>query len=129
MTVEDGNERTRLRFLGWTGFINSADQSIIITIDTFKTIEATWIDQYLIEIDPNQGELSSPLLPDAIEEKTAVWVDSGASLSLAAISPSNIVEKTSRLVFERWEGNLIEASPTVNIIIGEPREIKVVWET
>ncbi|MEE8239010.1 MAG: matrixin family metalloprotease [Nitrososphaerales archaeon] len=129
MTVEDGNERTRLRFLGWTGSINSADQSIIITIDAFKTIEATWIDQYLVEIDPNQGELSSPLLPDAIEEKTAVWVDSGASLSLEAISPSNIVEKTSRQVFERWEGNLIEASPTVNIIIEEPMEIKVVWET
>ena len=129
MTVRDGDERTRLRFLGWTGSISSPEQSIVITMDAFKTIEAAWVDQYLVEIDPNNGELSSPLLPDAIIEKSAVWVDSGATLSLMAISPSNVVEKTSRQIFEHWEGNLIDASPRVDIIIEGPRGIKAVWET
>jgi len=115
-TSEIGND-TRRYFTGWTGDLASTQSSITMTIDSAKSVSATWRTQYLLTVvspygDPNGGD----------------WYDSGA---LVNVSVRNLVDhgNGTRRVFKAWTGDTSATSSSTSITMDGPKEAFAQWAT
>jgi len=113
----DGGEGVRHVFSAWTGDFSGASPSGTVTMDSPKTVTATWKTQYRLTIDAGGGQVG----------ETTRWVDAGNAISVSAVSPSAVVEGRSRLVFARWEGDSTATAVSVTVLMDGPKSLKAVW--
>jgi len=115
-TSEIGND-TRKYFTGWTGDAKSSQSSSTITMDSSKSVSATWRIQYLLSVVSSYGDATGQ-----------DWYDSGA---VANISVKSIVDpgNGTRRVFTRWTGDVSTASPATSATVDRPKTIVAEWKT
>ncbi len=114
-----GAEGVRFVFTGWGGDYSGAEPSATTTVTRPMTIVANWKTQYWINVDSNGGQIS----------QQSQWVDAGSKFTLAATSPSAVVEKRSRLIFTGWSGTTSDTSQTITLTITAPTQLKANWMT
>ena len=111
-----GGEGIRYTFNSWTGDHAGSSMTGTVTMNAPRTVTATWKTQYLLTIDPKNGQV----------DKSTQWLDSGTGVSVTATSPSKIVEK-SRLMFLGWQGATTSTSNPVTIIMDGPKTLTATW--
>ena len=111
-----GGEGIRYTFNSWTGDYTGSSTTGTVTMNAPRTVTATWKTQYLLTIDPKNGQV----------DKSTQWLDSGTGVSVTATSPSKIVEK-SRLMFLGWQGATTSTSNPVTIIMDGPKTLTATW--
>jgi len=112
-----GGEGIRYTFDSWTGDYTGSSTTGTVTMNTPRTVTATWKTQFLLTIDPKDGQV----------DKSTQWLDSGAGVSVAALSPSKIVEKKSRLMFLGWQGAATSTLNPVTVVMDGPKTLTATW--
>jgi len=112
-----GGEGIRYTFNSWMGDYTGSSTTGTVTMNAPRTVTATWKTQYLLTIDPKNGQV----------DKSTQWLDSGTGVSVTATSPSKIVEKKSRLMFLGWQGATTSTSNPVTIIMDGPKTLTATW--
>jgi len=113
-----GGEGIRHMFNSWTGDHTGSSTSGTVTMNAPKTVTATWKTQFLLTIDPKDGQV----------DKSTQWLDSGTSVSVTALSPSKVVEKKSRLMFLGWQGTTTSTLNTVALVMDGPKTLTATWK-
>ncbi len=108
------NPSSRCVFRQWGDGVVSNPRTIEVSSDVALSTDFSL--QYLLTLDPSGG-ITSP----------SGWYDSGAVVTLTATSPSNIVEKQSRLLFSSWSGDVQSESSTVSINMTRPYNVTANW--
>ena len=116
-TIDHGN-LTRRVFTSWTGDLTSTQLSATIQVDSPKRVAADWKKQYYLKVTPNDGQVLGE-----------GWYDYNSLANATATTPSSIVAEKSRLVFKNWTGDIESNSPTVTLIMTQPRVIEANWKT
>ena len=111
--IEFGNN-TRLVFSGWRGDIESNQSKIFLTVDSPKTIKATWIKQYKVIVSTIFNES---------EEK---WVNEGDYITVEALREIDLGNKT-KLVFYGWSG-VDSSNEKITLQVDKPLSIKALWK-
>jgi len=112
-----GGEGIRHTFSSWTGDYTGSFTTGTVTMNAPKTVTATWKTQFLLTIDPKDGQV----------DKSTQWVDSGTAVSVTALSPSKTIEKKSRLVFLGWQGGATSTSNAVTLVMDGPKILTATW--
>jgi M6 family metalloprotease-like protein len=110
------NPSSRYIFRQWGDGVVSNPRVIEISSD--MSLSTDFTPQYLLSLEPNGGATSS-----------GGWYDSGTSITISATSPTNVVEKQSRLVFLNWSGDVESNSTTVEITMSQPHNVTANWKT
>jgi M6 family metalloprotease-like protein len=105
---------TRLVFSGWGGDIESNQSKIFLTVDSPKTIKATWIKQYKVIVSTIFNEF---------EEK---WVNEGDSITVEALREIDLGNNT-KLVFYGWSG-VNSSNEKITLRVDRPLSIKALWK-
>lgn len=92
-----------IRFGSWSGGATGTDPTITVTMDSDKTITATFIAQYTLQIDVGPGGSVSP------GPGTYVY-DQGATVTLTATPNPGYG-------FSGWAGNVSDRSPTITVVM------------
>lgn len=109
---------TRYVFSGWTGDLTSDNPTVTLTVAKPILAVANWKKQYYLDINPNGG----------VVDQQSQWLDEGATLTINAATPCNVTEKKSRLIFTGWSGSVTSTSPSVTIIMDEPKSVSANWK-
>jgi len=112
-----GREGIRHLFKSWTGDHLGSSVTGTVMMNAPKTVSATWITQFLLTVDPKDGQV----------DKSTQWLDSGTSVPVTALSPSKVVEKRSRLVFLGWQGATTSTLNTVTLVMDGPKTLTATW--
>jgi hypothetical protein len=115
----DSGEGIRQVFNSWTGDYTGSSLTGTVAMNAPKIVTATWKTQYLLTIDPKGGQV----------DRTTQWLEGGTSVSVAATSPCNVVEKKSRMVFVGWHGATTSTLNTVALIMDSPKSLTATWKT
>jgi M6 family metalloprotease-like protein len=115
-TNETG-ENTRKYFIGWTGDTSSNQVSGSITMDSPKTVSATWRIEYFLSVISSYGDPTGE-----------GWYDSG---NVANVSVRSIVDcnNGTRHVFIDWTRDASTTSPAVSIAMEGPKRVVAEWKT
>lgn len=105
---------TRLAFYGWSGDIESNQPKIHLTVDSPKTIKATWIKQYKVIVST---------IFNQFEER---WVNKGDSIIVEALREIDLGNKT-KLVFYGWSG-VESGNEKITLQVDKPLSIKALWK-
>jgi len=109
------NPSSRFVFRQWS------DGSVVnprtIEVSSDMSLGTDFNAQYLLSLDPNGGAASG-----------AGWYDSGASVTVTATSPSNVVTDQSRLVFLSWSGDLQSSSTVLAVNMTRPLSLRADWK-
>jgi len=73
--------------------------------------------QYLLSLELNGGVVNG-----------SGWYNLGASVTVAATSPSNVQMNQSRLVFVSWSGEVQSDSTTVTVTMTRPCDLTANWK-
>jgi len=117
-TPVTGGEGIRHTFNSWIGDHTGSSTTGTVTMNAPKTVTATWKTQFLLTIDPKDGQV----------DKSTQWLDSGTSVSVTALSPSKLTEKKSRLVFLGWQGATTSTLNTVALVMDGPKTLTATWK-
>jgi len=112
-----GGEGIRHTFNSWTGDYAGSFTTGTVSMNAPKTVTATWKTQFLLTIDPKDGQV----------DKSTQWLDSGTTVSVTALSPSKTIEKKSRLVFLGWQGAATSTSNAVTLVMDGPKSLTATW--
>ncbi|TLN09918.1 hypothetical protein FDZ71_09525, partial [bacterium] len=110
------NPSSRYIFRQWGDGVVSNPRVIEISSD--MSLSTDFNPQYLLSLEPNGGASTS-----------SGWYDSGTSVTISATSPTNVVDKQSRLVFLNWSGDVASNSTTVEITMSQPHNVTANWKT
>ena len=110
------SEYSRYRFMGWSGDVKSANNSLTIIVDKPMNITATYAKEHRVSIDAGPGK--------AVGEG---WYMEGGKAVVGVESPEVVVGKT-RYVFRGWVGDIESGSPTIELQVSKPLRIRASWE-
>jgi len=110
------NPSSRYIFRQWGDGVVSNPRVIDVSSD--MSLSADFSPQYLLSLEPNGGTTSS-----------SGWYDPETPVTISASSPTNVVEKQSRLVFLNWSGDVESNSTTVEIMMSRPHNVTANWKT
>ena len=111
---------TRYIFVKWfDGALNSTvtSRTLTVTVTADRSIDSIWQLQYLVSIDPGEGEV----------DKSTQWVNEGASILIRATDPSNFVANSSKLVFKGWTGTISSSENPLTVVASSPQEVVANW--
>ena len=92
----------------------SNPRSLNISSDT--SLSAEYNIQFYLSINGSGGVVSGE-----------GWYDQGATANATAVSPCNIVENQSRIVFNSWSGDFDSSSPTLTFTMDSPHSLNATW--
>ena len=92
----------------------SNPRSLNISSDT--SLSAEYKIQFYLRINGSGGVVSGE-----------GWYDQGATANATAVSPCNIVENQSRIVFESWSGDFDSSSPSLTFTMDSPHSLNATW--
>ncbi len=107
---------TRQQFVAWSD--GSAQNPRQMSIMTDTALKAVYKTQYLLAVDHNGGTVSG-----------GGWYDTNTTVTITAISPSNVTALNSRMLFTNWSGDMNLDSPTLTVIVTKPVVVKANWRT
>jgi len=110
------NPSSRYIFRQWGDGVVSNPRVIDVSSD--MSLSADFSPQYLLSLEPNGGVTSS-----------SGWYNPETSVTISATSPTNVVEKQSRLVFLNWSGDVESNSTTIEITMSRPHNVTANWKT
>ena len=113
---EIGND-TRRYFTGWTGDGASNQISSTITMDSPKSLSATWRTQYRLNVLSPFGD------PTGTD-----WYDSGTVVNITVKNMVDL-ENGTRRVFMEWRGDIFASSPTTAITMDRAKTVVAEWKT
>ncbi len=108
------SEGSRGLFDRWVDGDFSNPRSINISGDTSLSIE--YRIQFYLTINGNGGVISGE-----------GWYDQGATANASAISPCNVVENQSRMVFKSWSGDFNSSSQSFTFTMDSPYVLNATW--
>jgi len=108
------SEGSRGLFDRWGDGDLSNPRSLNISGDT--SLSAEYKIQFYLKIIGNGGVVSG--------EK---WYDQGAKANATAVSPCNVVENQSRMVFKSWSGDFNSTSPSLTFSMDSPHSLNATW--
>jgi len=107
---------TRLVFTGWSGAVSSSDVRVTVTLDTPKTLVATWTTvQHYLTVKSRFGE-----------PQGEGWHDEGSMATFTVTSPVGFLIQD---VFTRWSGDITSTSLAATVIMDRPRTVTAIWRT
>ena len=109
------NPSSRWVFRQWGDGVTSNPRTVDVSSD--MSLSADFTTQYLLSLEPNGGATSP-----------SGWYDPGTNATITATSPSNVVEKQSRLIFANWSGDIQSNSPTITITMDQPHNVTANWK-
>ncbi|MBI2184673.1 MAG: S8 family serine peptidase [Thaumarchaeota archaeon] len=115
-TVE---EKSRLVFTGWAGDATSGSASLTVGMSQPRSLAASWKTQFFLKINSGAGDVDAQ----------SQWLDRGASITVAAMSPSKQVENRSREVFTGWSGSATRSDEAVVLTMNESKTLNSNWKT
>jgi hypothetical protein len=115
--VTDFGNGTRRIFKSWIGDFSSSSATAKVTVDSPKSIKASWGYQYYLSVSSEYGSPSG-----------GGWYFPGQT---ATVSVSPIVNLGSgvRKVFAGWIGDLSSSNSTFNIVVSRPMALTAKWKT
>jgi len=105
---------SRCIFRQWSDGEVSNPRTIMVSSDL--TLSIDFGPQFYLSLDPNGGVVSP-----------SGWYDSGASATITATSPANVVENQSRYAFVNWTGDVVSNSTTVTVTMDRPYHVTANW--
>ena len=115
-TTEIGTD-TRKYFIGWTGDTTTGQPSSTITMDSPKSISATWRVEYFLSVVSLYGA------PEG-----EGWYESGTMVSISVESRVD-QENGTRRVFIGWTGDISTPSSTASTTLDRPKTASAEWKT
>jgi len=114
VTTPDINGTTRYLFNSWGGDYSGSTSSGTITMNTPKTITASWDTQYYLNINSLYG--------DPLGEG---WYDENTS---ASFSVTSVVEEAlTKYIFEYWGGDYSGIDTSGTVFMDNAKEISAHW--
>ena len=107
---------TRYLFNSWGGDYSGTAPSGSVTMDSPKTITASWDTQYYLTIHSPYGNPQG--------EK---WYDSGVTASFSLTSP--IGDNFTRYFFDHWSGDYSGTDPSGSLMMDDAKTITAHWNT
>ncbi|MEM2122830.1 MAG: M6 family metalloprotease domain-containing protein [Candidatus Bathyarchaeia archaeon] len=111
--VEQG-EGIRSVFQGWSD--GSSENPRTVKVQGIESLEAEYGRQYLLDVDPDIGEV-----------KGGGWYDENSTARIEAEDPCRVQEGVTRLTFSGWKGDLEGVSPIVELTVDQPLRIQATW--
>ena len=108
---------TRHVFVGWKRNDSLLqNMTLSFNVTSPEVITAVWKKQYFLKVDSVYG---SP--------KGMGWYDEG---SIARIEINNTipVSKGTRMVFEKWYGDVFSTNPNITILMDSPKKLVASWK-
>ncbi|MEM2979852.1 MAG: protein kinase [Thermoproteota archaeon] len=115
-TINFGNG-TRIAFKSWTGDFSGSSAIANITVDSPKTIRATWGLQYYLSLDSEYGT-----------PQGEGWYSPG-QVATVSISSTIDVGNGIRKVFVGWVGDYSSNDNALSIAINRPMSLTAKWKT
>ncbi|MBS7645973.1 M6 family metalloprotease domain-containing protein [Candidatus Bathyarchaeota archaeon] len=112
--IVDQGGGTRSVFKGWDD--GSQENPRTVTVQGIETLEAEYGRQYLVDVDPDIGEV-----------KGGGWYDENSTARIEAEDPCRVQEGVTRLTFSGWKGDLEGTSPIVELTVDQPLRIQATW--
>ncbi|MEM2905328.1 MAG: hypothetical protein QW057_06565 [Candidatus Bathyarchaeia archaeon] len=116
--VQDYGNGTREFFAGWSGDYNGTEPEGVLVMDGPRNVTALWKTQHLLSLNAGGGIVLGE-----------GWYDSGANVTVEAVSPSVVVPDRSRLLFTGWSGDLNASDPQLSLLMDGPRSLTANWRT
>lgn len=107
---------TRQFFVGWSDGNSTNPRQMTVNVDT--SLRAVYRTQYLLTVDRNGGSTTK-----------GGWYDQNASVTITTISPSNVTQQASQMVFTKWSGDLNSTALSVSVNLSKPITVKANWKT
>ena len=101
-------------FSGWSDGNLSNPRRVAVTSDT--ALNATYAIEYLLSIDHNGGTTSA-----------SAWYKPNSVVQISASNPSNVIPRTSRLVFADWSGDFASNSTSLTLNMTKPVSLRADW--
>jgi len=108
------SEGSRGLFYRWGDGELSNPRSLNISGDTSLSVE--YKVQFYLKIIGNGGVIWGE-----------GWYDQGAKANATAVSPCNVVENQSRMVFKSWSGDFNSTSPSLTFSMDSPHSLNATW--
>jgi M6 family metalloprotease-like protein len=112
----DSSTGVRELFVKWSDGNAQNPRQLTVTSDT--TLTAIYNTQYLLTVNQNGGTTSP-----------SGWYDAYTVVQVTATSPSNVIDKTSRLVFTNWSGDYNSESTSTTLTMTRPFAVSANWRT
>jgi hypothetical protein len=90
-----------------------------ISMNDPRTVTFYEVQQFFLSIDSGGGTL----------DKSSNWYDEGESVTISALSLSNVVTNQSRLVFTGWSGSITSNKTTITVKLDTYKSIGANWKT
>jgi M6 family metalloprotease-like protein len=110
------NPSSRYVFRQWSDGVASNSRSVTVSSD--MTLSVDFRLQFLLSLEPSGGVTSG-----------GGWYDSGTLVTIAATSPSNVIDGQSRLVFQCWSGDTESNSTTMTVTMSRPYRMIANWKS
>jgi hypothetical protein len=107
------NNASRLRFVGWEDLTNETSRQISLEGD--RTIEASYVLQYLVQVNSSYGQTVG-----------SGWYDANSTLSAVLRPP---ILSSPPMIFSHWNSNGSPSEVDLLVIVTGPETISAVWET
>jgi M6 family metalloprotease-like protein len=106
---------SRCVFRQWSD--GSVSNPRTIQVSTDISLSPDFSEQFLLSLRPSGGSTSP-----------GGWYDSGSPVTVSATSPSSVADRQSRLVFEKWSGDIDSNSTSIIINMTRPYQIIANWK-
>ena len=111
----DHGDDSRHVFTDWGGDLTATTTEATITMNSPKTVTASWKPQYYLTVESEYGD-----------PQGGGWYNSGSAAIVSVTSPLGVIV---RQVFTHWSSDLTETTPSASIIMGSPKVVVANWRT
>ncbi|MBA7620442.1 hypothetical protein ES703_27791 [subsurface metagenome] len=113
--IIDHRDGSRHMFTGWGGDSAATTTEATTTMNSPKTVTASWKPQYYLTVESEQGN-----------PQGQGWYDEGSPAAISVTSPLGTLV---RQVFTHWSGDSTEAAPSASIVMNSPKVVVANWRT
>ncbi len=105
----------RLKFLEWSDM--STNNSLLLNITKDVSLKLIYVKQFYLKVDPGQGVILGE-----------GWYEENSLVNVTAVTPCNVIDKKSRLVFVNWSGDLNNGDPEVTLLMNRSFYLDSNWK-
>ncbi len=121
VTVQQLSER--LRFISWSGSLESSDRELKLTVDSSEKIIAETVTQYYLQIISEQGIF---LLENSPQLQGDGWYDADTIATLIDPEDSGLFVRNT---FVGWSGDIKNENGDAAVLMDSPKTVEAIWDT
>jgi len=116
---------TRLKFDHWSGEASSQQPVSVLSMDRPKTVQANYIDQYLLAVDYTPADIVG-----SYNETRAGWYDTNSDVQLGPAPTIISISPVERLQFSGWtDGGSLSGNISYAVSMDRPRNVTLSYAT